>query len=277
MSPDISEFSYGYALTETLISSLPFRLRAAPIFPSLNDEGKPGGGYDVQIPFPGFPLFLQFKLSHKMVRHSAFEAKNGLLAAPFFRMHLRPTKHSQQHPMLLALEGTGAPVFYAAPHFDTPAELNDAYIKRSVVERSVFFRPSEIGALPDDGEHHVSFKDGYPVYLCSDEPRMVRESGIERKRFFEDLEEGFWRYEHILPTEESVQSWNERLIAIVKTHRAHFRWYGDRSVNALRGRPPINALAYLARTFFGCNVIVLAPKEDGSDGSATASERSGSS
>lgn len=265
MSPDISEFSYGYALTETLISAVPFPIRAAPIFPSLIDEGKPGGGYDVEIPFAGFPLFLQFKLSHKMVRDSAFEAQQGLMTTPFYRMHLRPTKHSQQHPMLLALEASGAAVFYAAPHFDTPAELNDAYVSGQVVQRSVFFRPSEIGALPDDRDHHVTFKDGHPVYLCSDDPRMFREDGTSRGQFLDDLAEGYWRYERIHPKDESVRSWNERLIAIVEKHRWHFRWYGDNTANVLRNRRPINTLAYLARTFFGCNVLVVAPKEGGGE------------
>lgn len=265
MNPDISEFSYGYALTETLIGTLPFRLRAAPIFPSLSDEGKPGGGYDAEIPFPGFPLFLQFKLSHRMVRHSALEAQLGLLSTPFFRMHLRPTKHSQQHPMLLDLEATGAHVFYATPHFDSPAELNDAYVNRKVFERSVFFRPSEIGNLPDDDHHHVSFKNGHPAYLCSDDPRMIRESGTDKNRFLTDVEEGYWKSERILPKEESIRSWNERLISIIEKHRRYFRWYGDNTVTVLRNRSPANAFAYLARTFFGCNIIVLAPEEDSSE------------
>ncbi|MEI7682535.1 MAG: hypothetical protein WCK07_24285 [Betaproteobacteria bacterium] len=265
MSPDISEFSYGYALTETLINAVPFPIRAAPMFPSLIDEGKPGGGYDVEIPFAGFPLFLQFKLSHKMVRDSARESQLGLMTTPFYRMHLRPTKHSQQHPMLLELEASRAAVFYAAPHFDTPAELDDAYINSQVVQRSVFFRPSEIGALPDDRDHHVTFKDGYPAYLCSNDPRMVREEGDNREKFIVDLAEGYWRYERILPIDESVRSWNERLIAIVEKHRGHFRWYGDSTANALRNRYPVNTLVYLARTFFGCNVLVVAPREDGSE------------
>ena len=262
MSPDISEFSYGYALTETLISAVPRPIRAAPVFPSLLDEGKPGGGYDVEIPFAGFPLFLQFKLSHKMVRDSAFEAQRGLITTPFYRMHLRPTKHSQQHPMLLELEASGAAVYYAAPHFDTPAALNAAYLSGQVVHRSVFFRPSEIGPLPDDGDHHLTFKDGHPVYLCSDNPRMVREDGTNRDKFLNDLADGYWRYERLLPKDESVRSWNERLLAIVERHREHFRWYGNNTANALRNRAPLNALAYLARTFFGCNVLVVAPSVD---------------
>ncbi len=267
MNPDISEFSYGYALTETLITSVPHPIRAAPIFPSLIDEGKPGGGYDVKIPFVGFPLFLQFKLSHKMVRDSAFEAQRGLMTTPFYRMHLRPTKHSQQHPMLLALEASGVAVYYAAPHFDTPAELNNAYIKGKVVQRSVFFRPSEIGDLPDDRAHHVTFKNGHPVYLCSDDPRIVREGsdGTNCVEFLDDLAKGYWRYERILPEDESVRSWNERLIAIVEEHHRHFRWYDDNTVNALRNKYPLNALAYLARTFFGCNVLVIAPRDEGNE------------
>jgi len=261
MSPDISEFSYGYALTETLMSAVPHSVRAAPIFPSLQDEGKPGGGYDVEIPFIGFPLFLQFKLSHKMVRDSAFESQRGLMTTPFYRMHLRPTKHSQQHPMLLDLEASGAAVYYAAPYFDTPAELNDAYINAQVVQRSVFFRPSEIGPLPDDGDHHLTFKNGHPAYLCSSDPRMVRQDGANREKFFDDIAEGYWRYERIQPKEESIREWNELLIAIVEKYRGHFRWYGNNTANELRKRAPLNTLAYLARTFFGCNVLVVAPRE----------------
>lgn len=64
MQPDISEFSYGYALTEEFIFRSGMPLRAAPLFPSLLSEGKTGGGFDVSIPFVGYPLFLQFKLSH---------------------------------------------------------------------------------------------------------------------------------------------------------------------------------------------------------------------
>jgi hypothetical protein len=119
--------------------------------------------------------------------------------------------------------------------------------------------------LPDDRDHHVTFKNGHPVYLCSNDPRMVREEGTNRERFLDDLAEGYWRYELIGPKDESVRSWNERLIAIIEKHRWHFRWYGDNTANVLRNRSPLNTLAYLARTFFGCNVLVVAPREAGSE------------
>lgn len=41
MIPEISEFSYGFALTNELVSWS--KLTAASIFPSLIEEGKKGG------------------------------------------------------------------------------------------------------------------------------------------------------------------------------------------------------------------------------------------
>lgn len=73
---------------------------------------------------------------------------------------------------------------------------------------------------------------------------------------------GYQKYERILPKEESIRSWNEKLISIIEKHRSHFHWYGDSTANVLRSGSPTNTLAYLAHTFFGCNIIVLAPDED---------------
>ncbi len=69
MKPEMSEFSYGYALTDELIHWHGTSLTAAPIFPSLYQEGKSGGGYDVMLQRSGIPLFLQFKLADQMVRN----------------------------------------------------------------------------------------------------------------------------------------------------------------------------------------------------------------
>ena len=41
MRPDLSEFSYGYALTENLIQWVGTSLTAAPVFPSLLKKGNP--------------------------------------------------------------------------------------------------------------------------------------------------------------------------------------------------------------------------------------------
>ena len=97
MRPALSEFSYGYALTEDLVFSLGSAITAAPVFPSLSQEGKLG--YDVSLPYANFALFLQFKLSDEMGQR-AIEAKTGILTPPYYRMHLWRKQRSQQHELL---------------------------------------------------------------------------------------------------------------------------------------------------------------------------------
>ena len=84
---------------------------------------------------PGMPLFLQFKLSHCMVRSYSKEAKDRVFDPPFYRMHVRPTRHSDQHKMLLELEDKGNEVYYSAPAFHTSVEFNDAYLTHQVRTR----------------------------------------------------------------------------------------------------------------------------------------------
>ncbi|NQU03678.1 MAG: hypothetical protein HQ589_05975 [Syntrophaceae bacterium] len=172
MKPLISEFSYGYALTEELATGYRDLLRGAPVFPSLIEEGKTGG-YDLEFPIVGAPLFLQFKLSHYLKKSSALEWAHW--NQPYYRMYLRPLRHSRQHNLLLSLEGQGNEVYYASPMFHKAAELNAAYGGRRVVQSSAFFRPQDIGALPDLDQHYVVFLPGEATaYLHSREPHPIR-------------------------------------------------------------------------------------------------------
>ena len=139
MTPDISEFSYGFALTQELIK-IADPLRAAPIFPSLIEEGRAGGGYDVNLDIPGFPLFIQFKRSDCMKRRSAREAAPPFnLNPPFYRMKITERSRSAQHEMLLDLDDGTNEVFYAAPLFHTVEELNAAYGSVTVSENCFTF------------------------------------------------------------------------------------------------------------------------------------------
>ena len=172
MKPGFSEFSYGYAVTEDIVHSKG-PLRAAPSFPSLRSEGT--GGFDVKLCLPGLPLFLQFKLSDCMIGPTANEAQQGLLMTPFFRMHIRPQKRSCQHKLLLALEATGKAVYYVAPAFHQEQEFNVAYTSRSILTKSVMISPAAIGQLPDDEDHHISFKNVHQGfgYLLSESAHKV--------------------------------------------------------------------------------------------------------
>lgn len=63
MDPNISEFSYGYGLTNALMRRYRLNRAGAPTLPSLQQEHQPGGGYDVELPLIAL---LQFKLSRYM-------------------------------------------------------------------------------------------------------------------------------------------------------------------------------------------------------------------
>jgi hypothetical protein len=172
--PEISEFSYGFSLTNELVGWQ--ELVAAPIFPSLLEEGKTGGGYDVKLDYPGAPLYLQFKRSEYMTRRSAREYRSitkqgGVLSVPFYRFPITEKTKSDQHELLLALEATPNEVFYAAPRFHRLSEINSAWRASAVASRSVFISPSEIGTLDDD-RHTVAFS-GANSWVCS-EPRSIR-------------------------------------------------------------------------------------------------------
>lgn len=171
----ISEFSYGFALTHELVLSLG-SLVAAPVFPSLIEEGKAGGGYDVKLEAPGLPLFLQFKRSERLTRGTAREIKAGApLTLPYDRIALTARSDSNQHDMLIELDQAPNVVFYAAPMFHQKDEFDEAFLDGEVRARSFFVSPAAIGAFADDGAHHLSF-DGTTCVVMS-EPKVVPSLG----------------------------------------------------------------------------------------------------
>ncbi|PWE34994.1 hypothetical protein DD563_02790 [Pelagicola sp. LXJ1103] len=173
MKPQISEFSYGFALTNELVSWT--SIATAPIFPSLIEEGKAGGGYDVKLDLPGVPLFLQFKRSHCMTRRSAREYKlvtaaGGALRVPYYRFPITESDLSDQHEMLLELDDGTHFVFYAAPRFHTRDEINSAWSASEVARKSIFLAPQQIGSL-DSNAHTVAF-DHSNAWVCSTPKRL---------------------------------------------------------------------------------------------------------
>jgi hypothetical protein len=260
MKPDFSEFSYGYAVTEELVSAHKAAVIAAPLFPSLYDEGKSGGGYDVKIPLAGKPVFLQFKLSDQLERSNSKEHKSGLLGLPYYRMHIRPSKHSDQHNLLLDLEASGESVFYIAPEFHLPAELNSFYLSGSVVVNSAAFSPQAIGAMPDDDEHYLVFERGASIsYRCSDESKEVLKFNLanglqpiltERGKKSRDLDEG------------GLREISNRMLKVLESGEQRLR-SRKKSIDipGLRrivdNRNPVESIGYMARTFFDAELLVL--------------------
>ena len=247
MKPDLSEFSYGFALTSELIQSFKLQSIGAPVFPSLTDEGKPGGGFDVKL--PGVPVFLQFKLSDylKTARALDFAGFGG----PYYRFKLRALKHSKQHELLRALELKGNLVLYCAPRFHTSSELNKAFVSLTMCASSVFVKPSSIGILPSDKEHSVSFGSAGLKGILRSEPVQIRLSGPD---VFQSIEV---RPAQVRP---SYRQLSDQLIDVYIRHTSD-----ERAAAAARlreqstDRPPGEHARFVALSLFDCELLFIAP------------------
>lgn len=254
MEPTLTEFSYGYCVTEEFANGMGPGLKAAPFFPSLHAEGKEGGGFDVRI---GSALFLQFKLTEELTRRSARETKLGLLEPPFFRFWLHRRDRSRQHEMLIQLEEvTGNQVYYIAPCFAQLDKLDEAYTGAMVIQESALFSPAEIGPLPDDEYHSVAFRrDQGFGWFCS-EPREIRRH--PQKKVLSIAKE--------LPDQlrtESLLDWLEvlanKMEMIIRESTKALLIHGEVNSRPQGRRPdPLQRVAYLARAHFGSELFLYA-------------------
>lgn len=281
MRPGISEFSYGFAITSEFVQT-PGAVTAAPEFPSLRAEGQ--RGWDVQLDQHGVLLFLQFKLCDQMTRRTCREAQQEGFNVPCYRMHLRPARSSRQHEMLLDLEETGEDVYYVAPMFHQPEELNDAFRGGAVRARSVWLRPSDIGPLPDDRDHHVSFEPGsrwmrFPEPLPIDAPlasassttrtgrwmRFSEPMPIKAKREFEDVEKHLMdrlrEHSRVALSEERLEKLADVIARIADKRHDIGQRERDASRDAARPAAPLQRIAYYASVFLESQVFVVRERQ----------------
>lgn len=255
MRPDFSEFSYGYAVTEELVAFSKAILVAAPLFPSLYEEGKVGG-YDVNIPMKGTPVFLQFKLSDCLERANSKEYPSPIPSLPYYRMYLRPRNNSDQHQLLIDLENSGESVFYIAPEFYLRSELNHFYLSKTVISNSAAFSPVDLGPLPDNDQHYVVFERGTSAgYFCSDNPVEVRKTSI--KKGLGHLIES----RNVQPRdlgERGLQHISEHMLETLSRQKS-FELNSDMGElrALLSNRPSVEAIGYISRTFFDTELLIL--------------------
>src|SRR4051794_16012775 len=256
---EFSEFSYGYCLTEDLIIGQGTPLTAAPVFPSLFEEGQAGAGYDVRLNRPGTPLFLQFKLVHQMVRGTAYEAKRGDFVVPFYRMHLRPRNISDQHESLLYLEQTGNDVFYVAPGFHTIADLNANYEGKRIWSRSFRLRPSAIGSLTDDDAHHVTFKTYNGTWGFYSEIPTIKGHAPDTREIAQSLQQKIVdRGNRNLKSQ--IEELDSTLLKIVNERNKQRHKREQLPISGEQQADPIRRVAYVARQFFDCQLFFVTQK-----------------
>ena len=251
-NPYFSEFSFGYAVTEDLVGAAGAGVTIAPVFPSLIEEGN--RGYDVMIGRPGIPLFLQFKLAHCMKRGTARETKAGLLTPPFYRMYLRCGAISNQHSLLLDLERDGNEVYYVAPGFHRTQDLDDAYQRHQVWNRSFHLRPTQIGDL-DSSDHHVSFHLPGTWHVFSDKQRRSGETP-QPQEWLKTIQARL-RSGDIRPVSAQLQKLDHSIMKIFRERKDEIIEWKPVSVDRLEtDLRPIQRVSYLARIFFDCQFMI---------------------
>ena len=191
------------------------------------------------------------------MRGTAKEAKRGDFSPPFYRMHLRSRRISDQHQSLISLEQTGNEVFYVAPSFHTTAELNTSYARRQVWDRSFRVRPSAIGPLPNDKGHHVTFQqpNGRWRFYSEDPSREGRGEGTEeiatslamkiKERGSRNLREQISELDSVL----------HEIVTVRNTDRN-----ARERINIDELGPdfdPLTRVSYIARQFFGCQLLFV--------------------
>ena len=253
MEPTLTEFSYGYCVTEEFANRMGVGLKAAPYFPSLYTEGQKGGGFDVRV---GSALFLQFKLCEKLTRRSAKETKLGLIDPPFYRFWLHSRKRSAQHQMLIDLEAhPGNQVYYIAPGFAELEQLNLSYVAQRVVDDSAMFSPTEMGPVLDDETHRVAFRLDSGVAWFLSEPHELRiheKENILKRALHPEFD--------LRPTDR--EAWLRKLLdrmrQIIQKSEAGVAESLPFLDEIPEQRDPLHQVAYLARAYFSCEVFFVA-------------------
>jgi hypothetical protein len=170
-------------------------------------------------------------------------------------MYLRSTKYSQQHPMLLDLESSGSMVFYVAPIFHTIEKLNEFYLNSSVIQNSIFIRPSDIGPMSEEAKHHVSYKATGPVYLCS-KPRKIMERN-KNDDFWHRLRQLTNNNFIIDNSEESKKKLLNNLLNVVEGHHLQPSWFKRQDdLSKFRQMEPAFQIGYITRTILECEFFV---------------------
>jgi len=256
MKPKISEFSYGYALTEELIKGFGSSITAAPVFPSLYQEGKKGGGWDVKLKRGGIPLFIQFKLSHYLKKKNAKERISGYFSSPYYRMHIRPKKDSKQHELLLELENLGNEVYYSAPGFHEPSELNDAYLGKQVKNKSIWVKPTDVGHINDDDEHYIAFQLLPEKWFFCSKPKII-ERDLSFSSFSESVISILHQKRESALTRESLIELAGKLeeIGIKRTDISLEDEVLVKEI--LSDRHPIELVSYYSSIYFNSQLIIL--------------------
>jgi hypothetical protein len=133
-----------------------------------------------------------------------------------------------------------------------------AFISENLADRSAFFRPSDIGELPDDDEHSLIFRAGdSQAWFCSEPKRMAR---LAHEDIFAGRT-GHRRTDRLRPLFEKLGNELIQVFEKPATKRDMVDASTRRLIDASRGiagsSDPAEYASFLSLTLFGCELVVL--------------------
>lgn len=162
--------------------------------------------------------------------------------------------------MLLDLENKGHEVYYSAPALHTSEEFNEAYLLHRVKAPSIWTKPSEIGPLPDDRDHHVAFVPDSPLHFCS-KPRPLDTLGAF-EQFQESVTHSFKERSGIAMRRETLEQTARDLSKIAEKHRHISFKPKSTSRVTLEKRHPLDQIAYYSQVFLDAQLFIIGEKGD---------------
>jgi hypothetical protein len=160
MKPDFTEKEFETAFTMQFIEKNQPSLDGYPEFPNQKKEGILGydAAFHLVMDQLKYSIFFQYKISNfissKQKQNSDFYT---FFAGPFYYFKIRRRPKSNQHNLLCNLTTTGEGVYYAAPKFHERPIFIDYFQKKTIINNSIFFRPSDIGEINDNDSHEIGY------------------------------------------------------------------------------------------------------------------------
>ena len=170
----ISEFTFGYAFLFEQTQANWAGLTAAPVLPSLQEEGEQG--WDAHLPLDGTDFYYQFKLSDYLQRMNATYLDDGTYSSPYYRIWLHRRNNSQQHRRLKRLAASSPNTYYVAPEFDSIDQFNTSFLARQVSAACRIIPVQLCDDIADDGQHCITFQKGIPAWDFHSERRRHERS-----------------------------------------------------------------------------------------------------
>ena len=110
----------------------------------------------------GTPFYYQFKLTEYLSRSTAAERLDGTYNGPYFRIKLHRRENNRQHRLLWALGQQNPYTYYVAPEVKAHDHFNDAFLSRTIVQKSRMIPLSNCEELieRDARQHAITFIEG---------------------------------------------------------------------------------------------------------------------